>query len=224
MMKKNACESKTHVFARKNSNGGKAVEKNGWEKDGVDASNEFQRMYIVQSNCFRNMSAGVQRSFCTLNEKFYLFLLSYSKRCIYMLMYNCVFVSFWLGVPLRFFLAVNFMFLCSGLWNAGAVFSVSRICHFNPFAFSLVFIFSLFFCVPSLFRPAHSLHFGFEDGLMFPLSRRPCFLWRAFSLAKVISIANVVVVRCFILFIMPFSRYVHCIFVWFVYCYFVVLC
>lgn len=45
MMKKHACGSKTHVFARKNSNGGKAENKNGWEKDGVDASNEFQRMY-----------------------------------------------------------------------------------------------------------------------------------------------------------------------------------
>lgn len=29
-----------------------------------------------------------------------------------------------------------YVFFCSGLWNAGAVFVVSRICHFNPFAFS----------------------------------------------------------------------------------------
>lgn len=60
------------------------------------------------------------------------------------------FILFIVRVPLRFFLAVNFMLsLFWAVWNAGAVFVVSRICHFNPFAFS--WLYTLFFFSSSFF-------------------------------------------------------------------------
>lgn len=98
------------------------------------------------SNCFRNMSAGVQRSFCTLNEKFYLFLLSYSKRCIYMLIYNWVFVSFLARRSASFLFGSKFY--VSLFW------AVERRCGFlykQDLSFQpICFLFCTFF--PSLFH------------------------------------------------------------------------